>query len=222
MKKVKYIALVMVLVFGLLGVGYAAWTSQVEIQGTVATADMDVEWIVFLVREDWTADPDSSFNCPRPPHVTATANIDAGDAKIAHVAISNLYPENPTNGVCEKVALEGHIKNMGTIPVLYDKAIVTVSDYAKAGWIYVDYRTGKLPNGSQPWQEIGSQQNGLSLNTLAASLDAQLAGVKLEPGDVLTFGDETIYFYLPQNAPDWMKAQNITFNIELQFKQFNQ
>ena len=42
MKKVKYIALILVLALGLIGGAYAAWTDTLEIEATVDTAELNM------------------------------------------------------------------------------------------------------------------------------------------------------------------------------------
>lgn len=120
MKKVKYIALILVLALGLIGGAYAAWTDQLVVNGTVATGDIDV---VFTSAESNdpadTDDPASPADDPK--DVGSTEVSLSEDGKTMTVTIENAYP-----GYVSKIDYE--VTNNGSVPVkLQNKTIDVVS-----------------------------------------------------------------------------------------------
>jgi predicted ribosomally synthesized peptide with SipW-like signal peptide len=53
MKKIGLLCLALVLALGALGVGYAAWTDQITINGTVNTGSLDINPVYFSGTEVW-------------------------------------------------------------------------------------------------------------------------------------------------------------------------
>ncbi len=229
MKKVKYFALVLILMLGLVGGAYAYWQDQVVVSGTISTAEFDIEWVVFQIRNGGGAwnDPNAPDARHVPPYVEANAWIDGSNSNQAWITISNLYPQGPLK---EEVAIEGHMANNSTIPVKFKKATVEIDEVTKDlhNQLHVIVTLGILPLGDQPWQPIYYGANnsgppfvGMPLTSLEAFLNDKLAGVVLQPEDHLTFGSETLYFYLPSDAPQSCADGEVSFTIELEFTQFN-
>lgn len=123
MKKVKFIALLLVLSLAVVGAGYAAWTDQTTINGTVETGYLDTVFTSAVSNDAGTAaDPGQTVNVGK---TEATYS----DKEVV-VAITNAYP-----GYNSKVDFT--IKNQGTMPIKVtgiavvnangDKVDVTVS-----------------------------------------------------------------------------------------------
>lgn len=118
MKKVKYIALILVLAFGLIGGAYAAWTDQLNVGGTVATGDIDVVFTSAVSNDPaGTGDPEQ----PEGKDVAKTEVEIINNGKALKVTVSNAYP-----GYVSQV--DYAVTNNGSVPVkLQDKDIV-ISD----------------------------------------------------------------------------------------------
>ena len=120
MKKVKYIALILVLALGLIGGAYAAWTDQLVVAGTVATGDIDV---VFTSAESNdsgdTLDPASPADDEKDVGSTEVSLSD--DGKTMTVTIENAYP-----GYVSQI--DYAVTNNGSVPVrLQNKAFEVLS-----------------------------------------------------------------------------------------------
>ena len=109
MKKVKYIALILVLALGLIGGAYAAWTDFTQVNGTVTTGTMDVN-IQFA-------------NLSTPNYtVPEYCNI-SEDRKSVTFKIKDLYPT--VYGTGGYSSLHFQVKNEETIPVMLDRVEFT-------------------------------------------------------------------------------------------------
>lgn len=119
-EKVKYIALVLVLAFGLIGGAYAAWTDQLQVSGTVATGDIDVVFTSAVSNDpEGTDDPASPEDDPKDVGCTEVSLSD--DGKTMTVTISNAYP-----GYVSQI--DYAVTNNGSVPVkLQNKTIDVVS-----------------------------------------------------------------------------------------------
>lgn len=226
MKKVKYIALALVLCLGLIGGAYAlGWTDAVQVNAEVETGHVDVYWDVFEIRDQEIDDPwNPGDSFPLPPYMVASAWIDSQDNKLAHLYIGNLYPIGDDE---EMVAVEAHIKNDSSIGVKLDSIDLVFqngSEYASD--IKVKYTLGimtpHVPGPGYDWVAITPYPvyQETTLENLGTALMGWLENEVLEPCQLFTFGENTLYFYLegadaPQNA-------NVQFTLKFNFKQFNQ
>lgn len=215
MKKVKLIAVMLVLALALVGAGYAAWTDSAKIEGTVSTGEMTTEWEAFFLRIPGVGHDHNAE--PLPAYVTAEAGIDPSDSKKAFLSIENLYPSGPLG---EKVAVTGHVVNTGTIPVLYNGVDITVTqdDNDVCDYVRMDVRVATRVNGN--WTVI-YEVNDVSFNDLKTHLDTALNGVQVEVGDAIGFGENTLKFWLDSNAPNDVQGSTLGFEFEMNFKQFN-
>ena len=115
MKKIGLLLMAVVLVLGVMGVGYALWYKVLYINGTVNTDNVDAEWIVPVTNLD-PAGPHSDRAYPdgfQPglKNVGWTdAWIDTVDPQILHVELHNVYP-------CYYNDLQLHYMNTGSVPV---------------------------------------------------------------------------------------------------------
>jgi len=139
------------------------------------------------------------------------------------MSIGNLHPANAER--LPRVALQAWAKNNGTIPVKFDNAVITIVDDPKgvANYILCDVTIGKR----EPWAPIGPGKIGVKLtgpDGLADFLNshAGLAAAVFEVGQELTFGENTIFFYLDPAAPNEVQSGTLVFDFELNFKQYNQ
>ncbi|MDD2422214.1 MAG: hypothetical protein PHC60_08845 [Heliobacteriaceae bacterium] len=106
MKKVKFISVMLVLSFILMGAAYAAWTENIVINGTVATGDYDVTFSAAT-----SNDPGVTVDPGLDKHVGTTDNPEvATDGKSITVTANNAYPDY-------NATINYTVKNTGTIPL---------------------------------------------------------------------------------------------------------
>lgn len=226
-KRTKMIALLMVLAFALTGVGYAAWTDTLYINGNVKTGSLDVDYVSGCL-----------FGATICPAIVAdqyvTKSIEYIDDNTCKVTIGNLYPG-------AKVWFDVAQKNKGSIPVKFDKATITFSGntelvpYLQARGSYVaDTNGGSILDGfaSGIFLGGGSIYNPTfgSLANLGTAMTSALQGKVFQPGGWICFADEEqngdepscIYVKLADNAPNEVQGKEITFTITMDWKQFNQ
>ncbi|MGI6318757.1 MAG: SipW-dependent-type signal peptide-containing protein [Dethiobacteria bacterium] len=123
MKKVKYIALILVLALGLIGGAYAAWTDVLNVAGTVATGDIDVVFTEALSNDAGnTGDPGQ----PEGKDVASTEVEVIEGGKALKVTIDNAYP-----GYVSRVDYK--VTNNGSVPVkLQDKTVTYAGPASEA------------------------------------------------------------------------------------------
>ena len=86
-----------------LGIGYAAWTQNLTINGTVETATLDVHWSTSTIADDTNFDPLSVGVC--------TATVNGLDDNVLDVALTNAYPGF-------QCVVNAVVKNDSTVPVI--------------------------------------------------------------------------------------------------------
>ncbi len=104
MKKVKYMALVLVLVLGLVGAGYAAWEQDLLIDAQVETGYLEV----YFDGEDYD-DGDCDYG---ETEVGTHSHEGVSDANL-RIRIDNSYPQYESTVMAD-------VENEGTIPVKVD------------------------------------------------------------------------------------------------------
>jgi predicted ribosomally synthesized peptide with SipW-like signal peptide len=121
MKKVGMIVLALVIALGALGAGYAYWTQDLHINGSVATGNMSV---IFTGGSGTVVEP-----------ATSALTTVSASGKTATVTVTNAYP-----GYAFQVILNG--TNNGTIPVkllnaTYTPVSGTIFDKMTIGDVYI-------------------------------------------------------------------------------------
>ncbi len=101
MKKVGLLGLALVLCLAVVGIGYASWTKDLFVNGTVATGVVDAVWVEGQAWDDEPPEKDVS---------SITCAVDPQDPQILHVTVVNAYP-------CINYYNEVEIANIGTIPI---------------------------------------------------------------------------------------------------------
>lgn len=126
-KNIRFYVLILVLVLGTLGVGYAAWTNQLKVEGAVSTGEIDVQFMEAV----WCIDQDKDV---------ASGEVEISeDGKTLTVTIENYYP-------CADGVVAFWVQNKGSIPVNVNKHLsvradfpLTVklcTDFCDTGWEY--------------------------------------------------------------------------------------
>ena len=125
MKKVRYIALALVLILALVGGAYAWWTDTIEIDGTVATGELDVIFSSAL-------GDDGEYE-----EVVAVEIVE--EDKKVEFTVNNLYPRLANDGE-DYASVTITVKNNSTIPVKVTDITVSSED----PWVqdYLRFRRG--------------------------------------------------------------------------------
>lgn len=208
MKKTKLLALTLVVAIMMIGAGYAYWTDQLVINNNVTTGEMNVEFI----------DPHFSESELSSRNDYIILHEVARDAKTVQFKLENLYP-----GVQYDTLTE--MQNKGTIPAVFDNAVVTFEgdpdDILKNNlnvyfdcWIYDE-------NGTHIHTIFGSST---TVANLESALNNALAGLRLEPGQYLTFQGESVdqlMRYELNPALEEGELTNLIFDITINWKQHN-
>lgn len=199
MKKTKVLAAVLIASTMLVGAGYAAWTDTLKIGNTVKTGELSVEF----KQNDGYPNARSYYYvngvCSEDKNTYIKADIKQKNAKTTTVSIGNMYPGS--------LALyEAKIKNEGTIPAVFDYAVVgPIKNVGKDG------KETKLPQllkvfgAVTVYDKDGNRKdlkdaNGAvipegqrwfycELDTLEKTLNEYFKkmNLRLEPGDYATF-----------------------------------
>lgn len=105
MRKILFICLALILTLGTLGVGYALWSDDLYIDGTIETGDVAVEWSYGIIYDTEPPEKDVSW---------ATSLI-SGDTFL--VDIFNAYPSIT-------YYIEFDIHSTGSVPVHLDDFLI--------------------------------------------------------------------------------------------------
>ena len=213
MKKMKYIALIMVVALGLIGGAYAYWTDTLELEATVDTAEVKMEFVSVAL---WGAGPQGTD-----PYMTGSHT---NDARKPVFVIHDMYPE-------AKASLAMFAQNKGDIPVKLDDVIVTISaededilDYVKA-----KVNARYLKKGEQ-WDTLIGSQEGF-LTELETLIKDAVGDQVINPGDQIRLGREatpedpdpigSITIWLDESTPNEFQNAAFAFDVEMIWKQWN-
>ncbi len=215
MKKVKYIALILVLALGLIGGAYAAWTDTLEIEATVDTAELNMEFVSLAV---WGAGPQGTDKY-------MTGGHSGNGTKKATFWIENMYPE-------AKASFAMFAQNKGDIPVKLSDVEVTFSpgvdhdiwNYAKA-----EVNARYKPADNQ-WDTVIGTKTG-DLKDLAQLIKDAIGDQIINPGDQIRLGREatdgdpdpigSIVIWLDESTPNEFQNVSFDFDVDMIWQQFN-
>ncbi|MGI5883037.1 MAG: hypothetical protein ACOX7L_08190 [Dethiobacteria bacterium] len=211
MKKTKYIALILVLAFGLIGGAYAAWGDTLYAHGTVATGDVDV---IFTKAKSNDPPAVGGEEMPDPGQpegkdVASTEVVKSEDGKSLFVTIENAYP-----GYVSEIDFT--VKNNGSIPVKLVDKTCQIKSGDPAGLVVENccIRCWLIDNGYHGW--------------LLKFLRCRCGGGNENPGDEsLKIGDQihpgeecngTIGHYVTKDAK---QNKDYKYKITYDFVQWN-
>ena len=239
MKKVKYYALALMLVFGLIGGAYAAWSDTLTVDATVDTGEVDVN-----IR------PGVYLHLDLPEYVTGTKDV-IDDGKTATFTISNLYPQEAGTSyrMPHVVKLSPAMLNEGSIPVKLDS--VDISTCGDEAWDYMRAHLdvgGAFEGSSTRWgpgDRLGlpgkdnyglTRFHGVPFKSLDEYIEIATEDQVLEPGQFVRFSypkddsddENSIYFWLDVDAMEaddkeneFQNLDDLTFEITFNWKQWN-
>ena len=137
MKKIKILAFSLVLAFVLMGAGYAAWSENLSLSGTVKTGELDwyfSNWGQMDSGNDYICEPgcyDGFEEADKDVARTTVTGLDTdgdGDKDTVRVAVTNGYPGYYNSPYVT-------VKNNGTIPVKIQQPIVSAPSEVDVHWI---------------------------------------------------------------------------------------
>ncbi|MGI1659192.1 MAG: SipW-dependent-type signal peptide-containing protein [Desulfitobacterium sp.] len=235
MKK-KIIALTLAASVMLTGAGYAYWTDKVTIDNTVSTGEFDVKVIsastggrtdayTGINGTEWGKYVYSDAYVGNHPNLSdAEKNLikSTFTDKTVTAKLGNLFPGSSAN-------LSVQVVNDGTIPAVFDYATVDITgdENLKSEMVYWLYY--KITDQDPNTADLEKREYYTDLNTYEANLNALLAGIRLEPDQTLTIGDEgdqlgnTFTFRLPTTVDndDNVEGKSVDFTMKINWKQHN-
>jgi predicted ribosomally synthesized peptide with SipW-like signal peptide len=136
MKKIGLLCLALVLALGSLGVGYAAWTDQIVINGTVNTGTLCFGFDDYFLVNDPCEPPTPDWTCdvgfgnkrivPEGKNVGCTT-VTWVDLHTVEITITNAYP-------CYLSTVSMHMINCGTVPLRIKAVNLTYPDPYNPGY----------------------------------------------------------------------------------------
>lgn len=231
MKKTKFLALTLVVALALIGAGYAYWTDVLQINSTVKTGYLDVDFI--------DAQHETSSEWVEVIDNYKTALGDGNEAgytpdkdKIV-LTIKNLYP-----GAWVKETVT--IQNTGTMPVKVSEMVITSIDVDGEDDTILDYMIVTDEDGNEIEFDGNTAtvvlSGGGELNRPQPNppgpnppgpnppgpnpQPTPTEPLILEPEETKTY---TIIFKLDESAPDnTTEFQKVTYEITINCKQYNE
>ncbi|KJS82644.1 MAG: hypothetical protein JM58_14300 [Peptococcaceae bacterium BICA1-8] len=214
MKKVKVLAITMVMALMVMGMGYAYWSDDTQLVATVDAGEFDVQFLENLVGEtifevEW--DLANTFSGQQVAHDEANFTITTEDITLdandkATVTFDNLYPGAKGN-------LYYKVANFGTIPAEIEALTVAASangapaDFSDHFYAGLEYSV----DGVNYTNVSGAVGTMVQVDTLSADIlaHAALFGVQLDAHDysvnVATraeANENPLYFRIPFELKD--------------------
>lgn len=223
MKRVRFLAVIMVAALMMMGVGYAAWTDTLTLTTTVKTGEFDMQ---FMKGADCRIDWDSTNDDEAGNEVAVDSGFSYGsDNDSATITLSNLYPD-------AKGDIYLKVGNYGTIPAKIEDITVNVSATGSVTDDFQDHFVVKgaySEDGSAYTQAISSYG---SLNSFVSDMKTALATVQLaQAASGSPSADGDLYLKIPFKLADTVNGvtigedeyekASITITINFNWKQFN-
>ncbi|NCB51544.1 MAG: hypothetical protein EOM54_06655 [Clostridia bacterium] len=177
MKRVKFLALVLVVAVMLVGTAYALWNQNITLTTTAAMGEMDVEVVCDAHVYPLSVMPGLPFGLPEDYMNPITGSV-SSDRQSISVTVGDLYPG-------AEYGLNFTIKNTGDVPFCLSDVVITCTD----NWGLFTKLTGELKFAYQSEnflpQYITVPANSLSDGSLATAIETACKDVILYPGDEL-------------------------------------
>lgn len=202
MKKVKYVALVLLLVLGLIGGAYAMWTDSIEIQGQVETGSINVKFVGHNYSEEvWHY---SMYTEPSGPDRTGVMYADLVNYYNYSETLSvtdDVWTVQLKNTIPELVVRKFvKIKNDGTAPVKLD-AINLTDTHGTVTPVTIAHQMAV---------DTGPTQVRLSFH------DSSWAPLAM-PYE-LAAGEEKLFCLSVHTFPDALMSQTLTYKVTMDWK----
>ena len=199
MKKVKFYALALVLVLGLIGAAYAnGWTDELIIAATAETGEMNVRF-----RQTGTEVFDGTYD--------SISIVERTDKKLT-LELKDLYPrEAPWDGNAY-VTLEVNILNDGTVP-------------AQLTGLEVERVLGSGPQALYEKLMMSIYNSVDDPFPVSAIGNVPIVDIVLEPGEDTDgagySGDFLWYIWLSEDAGDDLQNESVQVEVTFKFEQAN-
>lgn len=203
MKKIKFLALAVLVVLVLVGGAYAMWTDTITIDGYVETGSIDVQFAAFSYSE--AAWHYSMYSDPGPDRTGVMyANLVADYSYSEDVSVSTdgkLWTVKLYNTIPELIVRKFvHVKNDGTAPVVLDEIWLTDGGGTR---YQVDPAHALV---------VDSQELRFSLHDTAGSWTPATLGMELAAGETKEFAISV------HTLPTASMNQTLTYKLELVWK----
>lgn len=206
MKKVKYLALAVLIVFVLIGASYAMWTDSIFIDGKVETGDIDVKWVQIKPEAQWHY---SMYTDPGP---------DRDDFWKADLVADYNYSEDVGISVDGKTL---RLKLYKTIPELIVRKLVDVTNFGTAPvaldtiWFTDDDGPPKV---ATVHPVDGFVVDGAGTQVRFSVHDTGAGWVYIAPGMELAAGETKEFAISVHTLPTADMNQHLEYELELEWK----
>lgn len=224
MKKIKILALTLMLSFMLIGSGYASWNDKLVVANTVETGEMKLN---FIKDADYPKTKGSEFTIPK-------VIINDSNKKIAEVKLTNLYPDS-------FAAFKLKAANLGTIPARIsdlsvkfsgDTLLLPYLSYEAGFFIDKDgdgvsdggtsYFKGKLSDIGKDFSREFKKVKNISLQPNGkGTMCFNIGESKARDLDNDGCKENYIIIYFDKDAPRSTENKTLNFDLTLNFKQNN-
>lgn len=217
MKRFKYIASALVLSTALMGAGYAFWTNSVTLTGYVNAGDLNVDF----VNQGATSRPPIQKkypDCGISVNDYSTAKILHNNNKSTTLSIDNMYP-----GITAWFRFK--IKNTGSIPaninditIANNKSSSSLNENLTLSGSYEVYCADGSKKRISGYPVTDSFES--TFGDLESTINSLLQDIQLDVGEFITL---EISITLPDDeyTGNNTKGQNIEFDMQFNFKQWN-
>ncbi|MBZ9689203.1 hypothetical protein G9F72_023165 [Clostridium estertheticum] len=219
MKKTRVIIAAAMVTTMLVGAGYASWTDALKVTSTVTTGSLNVQYDKSKC-EVMVFEGDSKYFKP------TLAKI---EDKNMEVTVENMYPGTA-------VGIRSRMNNIGSIPVVFDNAVVTFNNDLKTpdalrDALDVEFLVAAIYDKNDGLVKDLSWDH-CKLTNLGATINTMLKDVRLEPGQYLTLGNSVggeglkhnFYVQLPLGTKGEyqdLQKKTMDFGIQINWKQHN-
>ena len=217
MKKVKWIALALVLCLGLIGGAYASWMDHTELSASVKTGTFGMD----VIQADALQGDEADY---------MSVTVDSPDDKTVTADIENLYPvERRYDGA----GVHLRIENTGSVPVKLESVDFVKDNPDSPAWDDVrsmarfQLRETSAAGAPVEWTLPELRQH---LEDLGDEVMDYLEDKVIEPDNVLRFGgceedpdENTLYIYIDgrKDHDPASQGEDIGFTLTFNWVQYN-
>jgi predicted ribosomally synthesized peptide with SipW-like signal peptide len=221
MRKVRYLSILLIILFSLIGGAYAAWSDTLTVSGTATTGHMDV-----IITEARAANLDGRIvngSIAVPYVYSGEGNgVISADGKSATMSVVNIYPSNFNTYQNFQI----RIRNNSSIPVKLDSVVFSHSG-SDAVWNHLKGTIHFSVEGPPYKGYEGTHVPSTAVNpgqfNFRSSIKDELEKLMNTHGDLLP--DQTARFSIPYwlafSAENDAQDQPIEFTLTFNWKQFN-
>jgi len=232
MKKVKYVALILVLALGLIGGAYAYWTDTVTVAGAVETGTLEHKW---EIEDDEGYGPTEKqynrvsrrgdrkkFNEDKSWHYVEV-DVSEDNASELEIGLFNMYPG-------AEVWLKPKIKNVGTLPSKVKDVTITRTGGNNALYesLQFDHNVGWGLTSEGSFRSIAANPPGwTSIDRFGEDISEKFKNYQdttvykgLCPGEYILFGgSQFLSFRVDPEVGNKIQDKDVSFKITFEWEQ---